>query len=94
MNSLFQITKFQAHVCSPKRMAELTDRCFSYAMLERGPVQVGCPASLLPSKCASILLLVQHSQKDQSFKCHLSMLVLFTLDKGCFGFPVSVVETK
>jgi sulfoacetaldehyde acetyltransferase len=35
-----EITKFQAHVCSPKRMAELTDRCFNYAMLERGPVQV------------------------------------------------------
>ena len=72
MNSSFQITKFQAHVCSPKRMAELTDRCFSYAMLERGPVQVGWPASLPASKCASILLLVQHSQKDQSVKCHSS----------------------
>ena len=35
-----EITKYQAHVCSPKRMAELTDRCFNYAMLERGPVQV------------------------------------------------------
>jgi len=35
-----EITKYQAHVCSPKRMAELTDRCFHYAMLERGPTQV------------------------------------------------------
>ena len=23
-----EITKYQAHVCSPKRMAELTNRCF------------------------------------------------------------------
>jgi sulfoacetaldehyde acetyltransferase len=35
-----EITKYQAHVCSPARMAELTDRCFNYAKLERGPVQV------------------------------------------------------
>jgi len=38
-----EITKYQAHVCSPKRMAEFTNRCFHYAMLERGPVQLNIP---------------------------------------------------
>jgi len=38
-----EITKYQAHVCSPKRMAELTNRCFHYALLERGPVQLNIP---------------------------------------------------
>merc|ERR1719244_1779955 len=37
------ITKYQAHVCSPKRMAEFTNRCFHYAQLERGPVQLNIP---------------------------------------------------
>jgi len=38
-----EITKYQAHVCSPKRMAELTQRCFHYAHLERGPCQLNIP---------------------------------------------------
>merc|ERR1719348_2869724 len=38
-----EITKYQAHVCSPKRMAEFTNRCFNYAQLERGPVQLNIP---------------------------------------------------
>jgi len=38
-----EITKYQAHVVSPKRMAEFTDRCFNYAQLERGPVQLNIP---------------------------------------------------
>ena len=38
-----EITKYQAHVCSPRRMAELTDRCFHYAMMERGPTQLNIP---------------------------------------------------
>merc|ERR1712142_29095 len=38
-----EITKYQAHVCSPKRMAEFTNRCFHYAMMERGPVQLNIP---------------------------------------------------
>ena len=38
-----EITKYQAHVCSPKRMAEFTNRSFNYAMLERGPVQLNIP---------------------------------------------------
>merc|ERR1719228_673807 len=38
-----EITKYQAHVCSPKRMAEFTNRAFNYAMLERGPVQLNIP---------------------------------------------------
>merc|ERR1719348_1671224 len=41
-----EITKYQAHVCSPKRMAELTNRCFHYAMLERGPVQLNIPRDM------------------------------------------------
>merc|ERR1719309_792487 len=38
-----EITKYQAHVCSPKKMAEFTNRCFHYAMMERGPVQLNIP---------------------------------------------------
>lgn len=38
-----EITKYQAHVCSPKRMAEFTNRCFKYATMERGPVQLNIP---------------------------------------------------
>ena len=38
-----KITKFQAHVNNPKRMAELTSRAFDRAMLEMGPVQLNIP---------------------------------------------------
>ena len=41
-----EITKYQAHVCSPARMAELTNRCFHYAQLERGPVQLNIPRDM------------------------------------------------
>jgi len=41
-----EITKYQAHVCSPKRMAELTNRSFNYASLERGPVQLNIPRDM------------------------------------------------
>merc|ERR550539_1520157 len=41
-----EITKYQAHVPSPKRMAELTNRCFHYAMLERGPTQLNIPRDM------------------------------------------------
>jgi sulfoacetaldehyde acetyltransferase len=38
-----KITKYQVHVNSPSRMAELTHRAFSIAMQEHGPVQVNIP---------------------------------------------------
>eukprot|EP00088_Acartia_fossae_P033385 TRINITY_DN3417_c0_g1_i8.p1 TRINITY_DN3417_c0_g1~~TRINITY_DN3417_c0_g1_i8.p1 ORF type:complete len:613 (-),score=166.41 TRINITY_DN3417_c0_g1_i8:334-2172(-) len=41
-----EITKYQAHVVSPKRMAEFTNRCFHYAMMERGPVQLNIPRDM------------------------------------------------
>ena len=41
-----EITKYQAHVVSPKRMAEFTNRCFHYAMLERGPTQLNIPRDM------------------------------------------------
>merc|ERR1711962_894599 len=41
-----EITKYQAHVCSPKRMAEFTNRCFHYATMERGPVQLNIPRDM------------------------------------------------
>merc|ERR1712127_26927 len=41
-----EITKYQAHVCSHKRMAEFTNRCFHYAGLERGPVQLNIPRDM------------------------------------------------
>lgn len=41
---LFQtITKYQAHVNNPTRMAEFTGRAFDYAMSERGPTQLNIP---------------------------------------------------
>jgi sulfoacetaldehyde acetyltransferase len=38
-----KITKWQVHVNSPLRMAELTSRAFDIAMAERGPVQINIP---------------------------------------------------
>jgi sulfoacetaldehyde acetyltransferase len=38
-----KITKYQAHVMNPKRMAELTARAFDRALLEMGPTQVNIP---------------------------------------------------
>ncbi len=38
-----KITKYQGHVTGPKRMAELTARCFDMAMAERGPTQHNIP---------------------------------------------------
>ncbi|MFN7087143.1 MAG: sulfoacetaldehyde acetyltransferase [Burkholderiales bacterium] len=38
-----RITKWQVHVNSPLRIAELTSRAFDIAMAERGPVQVNIP---------------------------------------------------
>ncbi len=38
-----KITKYQAHVTGPSRMAELTHRAFSIAMQERGPTQLNIP---------------------------------------------------
>jgi sulfoacetaldehyde acetyltransferase len=38
-----RITRFQAHVSRPERIAELTHRAFQLALLERGPAQVNIP---------------------------------------------------
>ncbi len=38
-----KITKFQGHVNNPRRMAEITARCFDRAMLEMGPTQLNIP---------------------------------------------------
>ena len=38
-----KITKYQVHVNTPARIAELTHRAFSIALHERGPVQVNIP---------------------------------------------------
>jgi len=38
-----KITKYQAHVNRPDRIAEFTGRCFDYALVERGPVQLNIP---------------------------------------------------
>ena len=38
-----KITKFQAHINNPKRMAELTSRAFDRALLEMGPAQINIP---------------------------------------------------
>ena len=38
-----KITKYQGHVSSPKRMAEIAARCFDRAQLEMGPTQLNIP---------------------------------------------------
>ncbi|MCG6951004.1 MAG: sulfoacetaldehyde acetyltransferase, partial [Betaproteobacteria bacterium] len=38
-----KITKYQAHVTQPARMAELTARAFDRAILEMGPTQLNIP---------------------------------------------------
>ncbi|MGH6944706.1 MAG: sulfoacetaldehyde acetyltransferase [Geminicoccaceae bacterium] len=38
-----KITKFQAHVNRPERIAELTSRALDLALAERGPVQINIP---------------------------------------------------
>jgi sulfoacetaldehyde acetyltransferase len=38
-----KITRYQAHVNRPERIAELTHRAFQLALLERGPTQVNIP---------------------------------------------------
>ncbi len=38
-----EFTKYQGHVNNPKRMAELTGRCFDRAMAEMGPTQLNIP---------------------------------------------------
>ena len=38
-----KITKYQAHVMNPRRMAELTSRAFDRALLDMGPTQVNIP---------------------------------------------------
>src|SRR6266545_4354595 len=41
-----KITKFQAHIGNNARIAELTSRCFDYALTERGPTQINIPRDL------------------------------------------------
>jgi sulfoacetaldehyde acetyltransferase len=38
-----RITKYQGHVNTPARMAEIAGRCFDMAMAERGPTQLNIP---------------------------------------------------
>ena len=40
------ITKYQAHINHPSRMAEMTGRAFDEAMHDRGPVQINIPREL------------------------------------------------
>ena len=38
-----KITKYQGHVMNPKRIAEITSRCFDRALLEMGTTQLNIP---------------------------------------------------
>ncbi len=38
-----KITKYQGHVMNPKRMTEITARCFDRALLDMGPTQLNIP---------------------------------------------------
>ena len=41
-----KITKYQAHVARPDRIAELAGRCLDFALSERGPTQLNIPRDL------------------------------------------------
>ncbi len=38
-----EFTRYQGHVCNPKRMAEFTARCFDRAISDNGPTQLNIP---------------------------------------------------
>jgi sulfoacetaldehyde acetyltransferase len=38
-----EFTRYQGHVCNPKRMAEFTARCFDRAISDMGPTQLNIP---------------------------------------------------
>ena len=38
-----EFTRYQGHVCNPKRMAEFTARCFDRALSDNGPTQLNIP---------------------------------------------------
>jgi sulfoacetaldehyde acetyltransferase len=38
-----EFTKYQGHVCNPRRIAEFTGRCFDRAISEMGPTQLNIP---------------------------------------------------
>jgi len=38
-----EFTKYQGHVCNPKRIAEFTARCFDRALSDMGPTQLNIP---------------------------------------------------
>ena len=38
-----EFTRYQGHVCNPKRMAEFTARCFDRALSDMGPTQLNIP---------------------------------------------------
>ena len=44
-----KITRFQAHVARPERLAELVGGCLDYAVVERGPTQVNIPRDVFYS---------------------------------------------
>jgi sulfoacetaldehyde acetyltransferase len=50
-----KITKFQGHVNSPKRMAEIAARCFDRAMLEMGPAQLNIPRDHFYGECTAAI---------------------------------------
>src|SRR5881275_11017 len=62
-----KITKYQAHVNNPRRMAEIAARCFDRAMLEAGPAQLNIPRDFFYGDIeASIAkpMLIRHGPGD------------------------------
>ncbi|MBI3937452.1 MAG: sulfoacetaldehyde acetyltransferase [Betaproteobacteria bacterium] len=59
-----KITKYQVHVSSAPRMAELTHRAFTIAMHERGPVQVNIPRDYFYGECDYEILPPQKTERS------------------------------
>jgi sulfoacetaldehyde acetyltransferase len=50
-----KITRYQGHVNNPKRMAEISARCFDRAMLEMGPAQLNIPRDYFYGECNAVI---------------------------------------
>ncbi len=50
-----KITKYQGHVNSPRRMAEIAGRCFDRAVLEMGPAQLNIPRDHFYGECVATI---------------------------------------
>ena len=61
-----KITRYQGHVASPKRMAEIAARCFDRAMLEMGPAQLNIPRDHFYGDIEAVIPAPMHPTKEHN----------------------------